>query len=158
MHGGNPTSASVILARLERRFPRDRRRAPTEADMRRLRKLLTATGGDVAELNDWAEAVRDTDDDQAAITAYLARREWRAMMAEKAEAEALERGSMRASHRIFRARNGSAPARGATASSETVAVAAEPTGFSAESELRPVRKGSKEEAFKSWFWDQQPRR
>src|SRR5215472_15184355 len=81
MRGGNPTPASVILAQLERRFPRDRRREPTKADMRMLRELLTATGGDVEELANWAAAVRDTDDDTAAISAYLARLEYCALIA-----------------------------------------------------------------------------
>ena len=85
MRGGNPTPASVILAQLERRFPRDRRRAPTKADMRILRELLTAAGGDVEELANWAEAVRDTDDDSAACSAHLARVEYRALMAARAE-------------------------------------------------------------------------
>src|SRR5215471_8653074 len=92
MRGGNPTPETVILAQRERRFPRDRRRAPTKADMRMLRELLTATGGDVEELANWAAAVRDTDDDSAACSAYLARFEYRAIMeaeaARKAAAEA----------------------------------------------------------------------
>jgi hypothetical protein len=49
--------------------------------MRMLRELLTATGGDVEELANWAAAVRDTDDDTAAIFAYLARLEYCALIA-----------------------------------------------------------------------------
>jgi hypothetical protein len=70
--------------------------------MRVLRELVTATGGNVEELANWAAAVRDTDDDQAAITAYKARREWRAMMAEKAEAEARAREHARVPQNIPR--------------------------------------------------------
>src|SRR5215472_4861697 len=87
MRGGNPTPASVMLAQRERRFPRDRRRTPTKADMRMLRELLTATGGDVGELADWAAAVRDTDDDSAACSAYLARLEYRTLIPKKAADE-----------------------------------------------------------------------
>src|SRR6516164_8761596 len=106
MSGGNPTPASVILAQLERRFPRDRRRAPTKANMRMLRELLTATGGDVEELANWAEAVRDTDDDSAACSAYLARVEYRALVAvaraKKALAAAQERGQAHIQQNILR--------------------------------------------------------
>jgi hypothetical protein len=70
--------------------------------MRVLRELLTATGGNVEELANRAAAVRDTDDDQAAITAYMARRDWRAMMAEKAEAEARAREHARVPQNIPR--------------------------------------------------------
>jgi hypothetical protein len=49
--------------------------------MRRLRKLLLATGGDVSELMRWAEAVHDTDDEDAALAAYRARQELAALTA-----------------------------------------------------------------------------
>jgi hypothetical protein len=61
---------------LENRFPLTGRRAPTEADFAALRHLLSAIGGDVEELARWAGAVRDTDDDSAALTAYWARLEY----------------------------------------------------------------------------------
>lgn len=102
MPGGNPTPASIILAQLEQRFPPDRRRAPTKADMRMLRELLTATAGNVEELADWAAAVRDTDDDLAAVSAYQVRIDYRAMMAEKAEAEARAREHARVPQNIPR--------------------------------------------------------
>jgi hypothetical protein len=58
--------------------------------MRVLRELLTATGGNVEELANWAAAVRDTDDDSAAVSAYLVRVKYRAITerARKAAAEA----------------------------------------------------------------------
>lgn len=79
IHDLSPTR--FALERLYRRFPADQRREPETGDMRRLRKLLSATGGDVSELMRWAEAVRDTDDEDAALAAYRARQEWAALMA-----------------------------------------------------------------------------
>jgi hypothetical protein len=74
--------------------------------MRMLRELLTATGGDVEELANWAEAVRDTDDDSAACSAYLARVEYRALVAvaraKKALAAAQERGQAHIQQNILR--------------------------------------------------------
>jgi hypothetical protein len=69
------------LQRQSERFPPDRRRPPTEADMRALRDLLTASAGDVEELVRWAECVLDTDDDTGAIRAYDARQEWQSTIA-----------------------------------------------------------------------------
>jgi hypothetical protein len=59
------------------RFPPNRRRAPTEADMHALRDLLIATAGDIEELMRWAECVVHTADDTAAMRAYDARRQWK---------------------------------------------------------------------------------
>ena len=67
-----------------------------------LRELLTATAGNVEELADWAAAVRDTDDDLAAVSAYQVRIDYRAMMAEKAEAEARAREHARVPQNIPR--------------------------------------------------------
>lgn len=64
---------------LKRRFPPEAQRRPTNADMRMVRELLTAAGGNIEELSGWAEAVRDTDDDAAALDAYSARLEFRVL-------------------------------------------------------------------------------
>jgi hypothetical protein len=72
------------------RFPPDRRRAPTEADMHALRDLLMATAGDAEELARWVGCVLDTDDDAAAITAYWARVEYAAIVAAKQAEKAIE--------------------------------------------------------------------
>jgi hypothetical protein len=75
-----------FLARRVERFPPDRRRSPTEADMRELRGLLAATGGDLEELVRRAACVLDTDDDSGAMRAYEARRNWGQIEAAAGEA------------------------------------------------------------------------
>jgi hypothetical protein len=55
------------------RFPPDRQRPPTEADMHALRALLTAAAGDVEELVRWAGCVLNAANDTDAMHAYDAR-------------------------------------------------------------------------------------
>jgi hypothetical protein len=63
---------------LAARFPAEGQRDPTVIDMRKLRELLTAVGGDLNELARWVTAVRETDDDAAALVAFDAAREFAA--------------------------------------------------------------------------------
>ena len=84
------------LKQLEKRFPRDSRRAPTQADFASLRRLLSAAG-DVEELARWAAAIRDTDDDAAALVAYGARLEYRIL-----EKEMRSKAAVRAEARVRR--------------------------------------------------------